>query len=277
MVHGTPNPKDLLLLAKNMIPLEMFWLILSGCTISEKKCELDGKVSLPDGASLEHLIQCRIPHRLTIPKKVSGQKIGDYLTSSWGFVKYVLRHSSLKRQEEHDISRYIQIMEMVEKACTGEIFEGVRSKKGNGKTIKLKGSAGRRKFMEDGGSKPEASFKRCACCGHILVDEPKENKKIKRSNEKLSKKWAANKKIYKDWTDGNGPPLVVDGKVVKDFKNPKYEDELLVCHCYQNHHSVVKGGTKCILECYDANTKKQYKAGTCPACKCSCAFVCTKM
>jgi hypothetical protein len=110
-----------------------------------------------------------------------------------------------------------------------------------------------------------------------LVDEPKENKKIKRSNEKLSKNWAANKKIYNEWKDGNGPPLVIDGKVVKNFKSPKYEDELLVCHCYQNHHSVVKGGTKCILKCYDANTKKQYKAGTCPACKCSCAFVCTKM
>jgi hypothetical protein len=126
----------------------------------------------------------------------------------------------MKRQEEHDISRYIHIMEMVEKAYIGEIFEGVRSKKGNGKTIKLKGSAGRRKFLEDGGSKPMASFKRCACCGHILVDEPKENKKIKRSNEKLSKNWAANKKIYNEWKDGNGPPLVIDGKVVKDFKSP---------------------------------------------------------
>jgi len=76
----------------------------SRSVLAKYASELDGKVSLPDGASLEHLIQCRIPHKLTIPKKVSGQKIADYLTSSWVVVRYVLRYSSLKRQEASMIS-----------------------------------------------------------------------------------------------------------------------------------------------------------------------------
>ena len=53
----------------------------SRSVLAKYASELDGKVSLPDGASLEHLIQCRIPHKLTIPKKISGQKIVDYETS----------------------------------------------------------------------------------------------------------------------------------------------------------------------------------------------------
>lgn len=236
--------------------------------------KLDKGISLDDGSTLANLVRGRVD--VSIPNKVSGKNLAEKLCKSWGVIRYILKHKPFSRAELHELQTYIEIMERVERFCREQIFISSKRAKGDGKTIKLKGEQATRLYLKGGGTKPnQLQFPDCACCNHGLVDEPKENKKASKDNEKISKESADNHKVFLAWKNSNGPPLMVGGKIVTEWKTPKMKDLLLVCHCGQNHHSNVVGASKCILKCYDKKTRTQYPDGECPVCKCDCRFVCT--
>jgi hypothetical protein len=165
-------------------------------------------------------------------------------------------------------------MERVETYSKELMFTATKSAKGDGHSIKLKGDQAARLYIQGGASKPDSrQFPDCACCTHTLTDMPKENKAAKKENDRISKESGVNKRKIAVWKENKGPPLIVDGKIVTEWKPPKMKDLLIVCHCLQNYESDVIGGSKCLLVCFDKNTKKQYPKGECPVCKCSCKFV----
>ena len=134
-----------------------------------------------------------------------------------------------------------------------------------------------RMYLTDCGSKPPIRFSVCAKCGHSLLDEPPFNKDYARVNKMVVEKWEEDNHTIKAYSlRGCIPLLVKKGAIVKKLKNPILKEEVLMCHCWQNFASPFAGGTACALSCYDSKTKMQYAAGKCPACSCSCAFVCTK-
>jgi hypothetical protein len=140
-------------------------------------------------------------------------------------------------------------MERVETFCKEQLFLESKNMKGDGKTIKLTVDKAARLYLKDGRTKPNPTqFPDCACCTHGLFDEPKENKKARKDNKKIIKESSANHKVYLAWKNGKGPPLTINGKIVSDWKAPKMVDQLLVCHCVQNYHSNVVGGSKCVLD-----------------------------
>lgn len=214
-----------------------------------------------------------------MPKKYSGKEAAEVLTRSWGVVKYVLANCRLRRDEQHDLQSYITIMERVELIGREQQFLDDEDKKGDGKTIKLRGDEASRLYLQGGATKPlTREFPCCARCNHTLIDEPKSNKSTKRQNDCMRREANHKHEIWKEWSMGRGPALLDENcNIVKKWKWPKFEDELLVCHCVQNHHSNAVGGAKCFLHCYDQATKKQYPQGECPACKCDCRFVCSKL
>ena len=236
--------------------------------------EIDKNVALSDGSTLSQLVKARVD--ASIPTKMSGKNLAEKLCQSWGVIRYILRHDQFSRAELHELQTYVEIMERVETFCREQLFVASKSAKGDGRTIKLKGEQAARLYLKGGGTKPNLlQFPDCACCTHGLIDEPKENKKARRENEQISKDSSDNHKVFLGWKAGTGPPLMIDGKIMTEWKPPKMKDQLIVCHCGQNHHSNVVGGSKCILKCYDKKSRTQYPEGECPACKCDCRFVCT--
>jgi hypothetical protein len=86
---------------------------------------------------------------------------------------------------------------MVDTFCKEQLFLESISTKGDGKSIKLPGDKAARLYLKDGRTKPNPTqFPDCACCTHVLVDEPKENKKARKDNEKITKESSANHKVY---------------------------------------------------------------------------------
>ncbi len=134
-----------------------------------------------------------------------------------------------------------------------------------------------RMYLADRGSKPLLWFSTCARCGHSILDEPPFNKNYVRENKAVVEKWEADNGTIKEYAlTGCNPLLNKKGAIVRKLKNPILKEEVLMCHCWHNFASPIAGGTACALLCYDSKTKTQHATGKCPACSCSCTFVCTK-
>jgi hypothetical protein len=72
------------------------------------------------------------------------------------------------------------------------------------------------------------------------------------------------------------PLLDAKGAIVITLKNPTFDNEVLMCHCWKNFNSAIMAGTECVFNCYDNRSKTQCEAGKCPVCLCQCSFVRTK-
>jgi len=51
------------------------------------------------------------------------------------------------------------------------------------------------------------------------------------------------------------PLLDKKGAIITALKNPTYQEEVLICHCWHNFQSPIAGGTVCALKCYDRKSK----------------------
>jgi hypothetical protein len=95
-----------------------------------------------------------------------------------------------------------------------------------------------RLYLCGGAFKPLEQFQSCAKCDHNLVDK---------------------------FLLGNGDAFMdKKGNPTTKVPNPKFLDEPLLCHCWQQFMSTVLGGYICILGCVHQITGKQDNEGKCP-------------
>jgi hypothetical protein len=219
---------------------------------------------------------CRaIPTNVLV--KTSKAKIAELMVQVWDVMRVLLPLVRLRREEEHDLQSFLQLMDMIEKSCHRELAEA-RNIDLNAMTIRSTGEEKNRKYLGSSGFKVDGRrFPGCAMCGHRLIDHPFLNKEKAKNNAVLQAEWEENRCALESFLKGDGPAVVVDGKTVTSVPNPKFEQELIVCHCWQNDVSLFANGRVCALNCYDSKARIQYPAGKCPVCCCHCSFVCTKM
>ena len=88
--------------------------------------------------------------------------------------------------------------------------------------------------------------------------------------------WEKNSTTVANFLEGKGVSLKdKKGNPTTKVPNPKFSEEPLMCHCWQQCMSHIAGGYFCFYGCVDQITGKQFEEGQCPVCICDCAFVCT--
>ena len=237
---------------------------------------LDSSMEIPEGGgmTIRGLLTKAIPVKFAA--KTPKSKVCEFMVNVWAVLQVVIANVSISREARHDLQQYLDLLTRVEAVAGREISEADEQDK-NAKSVKLPGRAMERMYLTDRGSKPPLRFSTCARCGHSLLDEPKFNKDYARANKAVVEKWEVDNRTIEEFTStGYNPLLDKKGAIVRKLKNPILKEEVLMCHCWHNFASPIAGGTACALLCYDSKTKTQYAAGKCPACSCSCAFVCTK-
>ena len=134
-----------------------------------------------------------------------------------------------------------------------------------------------RLYLSNGGFKPPAPFLLCAKCVHNLIDEPAKNKSVVRDNKRVQLQWEMNSTTVANFLQGKGVSLKdKKGNSITKVPNPKFSEEPLMCHCWQQCMSPIAGGYFCFYGCADQINGKQYEEEQCPICLCDCTFVCTK-
>jgi hypothetical protein len=127
----------------------------------------------------------------------------------------------------------------------------------NAKSIKLPGPVMERMYLKGWGTKPQHQFLVCAKCGHPLVDELPFNKDYYWNNKTLEGEWLnMNRQMQEYLVTKCNPLLDKKGAIITAIKNPTYQEEVLICHCWHNFQSPIAGGTGCALKCYDSKAKK---------------------
>jgi hypothetical protein len=228
------------------------------------------------GMTIRDLLSKVIPINFTA--KTTKSKVCEFMVNVWAVLQVVIKNVSIGRDARHNLQQYLFLLTRIEAVARQEISEADDQDK-TAKSLKLPGQAMERMYLKDTdrGSKPPLRFSACARCGHSLLDEPPFNKDYARANKVVVDKWEAdNHTIEACSLSGCFPLLDKKGAIVKKLKNPILKEEVLMCHCWHNFALPIAGGTACALLCYDSKTKMQYAAGKCPACSCSCSFVCTK-
>lgn len=237
---------------------------------------LDASMEIPNAGeiTIKDLLSKVIP--IHIPVKITKIKVCQIMTDIWSVLQVVVANVSIRKDASHDLQRYLDLMMRIEATARRAISEADERDK-NAKSIKLPGPVMERMYLKGRGTKPQHQFLVCAKCGHPLVDEPPFNKDYYRTNKTLEGEWLnMNRQMQEYLVTKCNPLLDKKGAIITALKNPTYQEEVLICHCWHNFQSPIAGGTVCALKCYASKSKKQYPAGKCPACICSCAFVCTK-
>ena len=226
--------------------------------------------------SLHGMLLQAIPTK--VAAKISKANICNHMVKCWDVLHYLLKHVKLHRDDAHDIGVYVALLEDVEKACRRDLA-ALEEEDKNSKSIKLTPGQMARKYLQNGFAVNRKVYVGCAKCNHGFHDHPNTNKAAKKKNANATAEWNAKRVIMQNWKDGKGPALRDEkGEVIGKIANPKFIPELIVCHCWQNHHSRVAGGMKCPVNCFDAKTGIQYDAGSCPmSCRCDCSFVCSTL
>jgi hypothetical protein len=189
---------------------------------------------------------------------------------------YLLKHVKLHRNNAHDLGVYVELMEDVEKACCRDLV-ALQEEDKNSKSIKLTAGQMVRTYLENGFAVDRKVYVGCPKCNHGFIDHPNSNKTAKKKNTSATAEWNTKRSIMQEWKEGKGSALRDEkGVIVTKIPNPKFVPEIIVCHCWQNHHSRMAGGMKCPFNCYDTKTGIQYDMGSCPmSCRCDCSFVCS--
>jgi hypothetical protein len=238
---------------------------------------LDATMEIPNGGeetSIRDLLSRAIP--TIIPTKISKISVTVHLVDIWVIMSAVLKTGVLRRTEKHDLQSYLKFMIRIEASSRRELAEADLIDK-NAKPYNLPTEEMERLYMSNGGFKPPAQFQTCVKCGHNLVDEPAQNKTAVRDNKRVQLQWEKDSTTATNFLQGKGVSLKdKKGNPTTKVANPKYSEEPLMCHCWQQCMSQIAGGYFCIYGCVDPITGKQYEEGQCPVCLCDCAFVCTK-
>jgi hypothetical protein len=146
----------------------------------------------------------------------------------------------------------------------------------NSKSLKIADKMMNCNHFESGSFKVDNKlYPSCPKCNHTLLNLPKENKDIAKSNDKLQAEYMKDKKKLDNFLLYGDSPLRKDGKELGKIDPPKLKDLIIMCKCWRNKHASYVGGLICALLCKDSMSGKQYKVGQCPASICSCTFVFT--
>jgi hypothetical protein len=145
----------------------------------------------------------------------------------------------------------------------------------NSKSLKIPDEMMNRNHLEELGSfkVDDKVYPSCPKCNHTLLNQPKENKAIAKSNNKLHAEYKKDKEKLENYLLYGSSPLKKDGKDLGKIDPPKLKDLIIMCKCWHNKHASYVRGLVCALFCKDTMSGKQYKAGQCPACVCSCALL----
>jgi hypothetical protein len=217
-----------------------------------------------------------IPNRLS--SKTKKHEICKYLVDMWDIFKYLLSKKDLSTVARgNQIYKCLPMMEKLE----GKVMllkEHAEEVNQNSKSLKIPDKMMNCNHFESGSFNFKVDNKlypSCPKCNHILLNQPKENKDITKSNNKLQAKYKKNKKKLDNFLLYGDSPLRKDGKELGKIDPPKLKDLIIMCKCWRNKHASYVGWLICALLCKDSMSGKGYKAGQCPACICSCTFVFT--
>ena len=238
---------------------------------------LDATMEIPDGGgetSICNLLSRAIP--TSIPTRISKISVAVHMVDIWVIMSTVLKTGVLRRTEKHDLHSYLEFMIRIEASSRRELADADLIDK-NSKSYNHPTEEMERLYMSNGGFKPLAQFQTCVKCGHNLVDKPAQNKSAMRDNKRVQLQWEKDSTTAANILQGKGVSLKdKNGNPTTKVVNPKYSEEPLMCHCWQQCMSQIAGGYFCFYGCVDPITGKQYEEGQCPVCLCDCAYVCTK-
>ena len=107
-----------------------------------------------------------------------------------------------------------------------------------------------RLYLCNGEFKPLAPFQSCAKCGRNLIDEPAKNKSVVRDNKRVQLQWEKNSTTVANFLEGKGVSLKdKKGNPTTKVPNPRFLEEPLMCHCWQQCMSHIAGGYFCCYLC----------------------------
>jgi hypothetical protein len=105
-----------------------------------------------------------------------------------------------------------------------------------------------RLYLSKGRFKPPVPFLLCAKCGHNLVDKPAKNKSAVRIYTKVQLQWEKDSTTVANFIQSKGVFLKDNkGNPTTKVPNPKFSEEPLVCHCWQQCMSRIAGGVFLLL------------------------------
>ena len=204
---------------------------------------LDATMEIPDGGggtSICDLLSRAIP--TIIPTKISKISVTVHLVDIWVIMSTVLKTRVLCRTEKHDLQSYLEFMIRIEASSRRELATADLIDK-NAKPYNLPTEEMERLYMSNGGFKPPAQFQTCVKCGHSLVDEPAQNKSAVRDNKRVQLQWEKDSTTVTNYLQGKGDSLKdKKGNPTTKVANPKYSEEPLMCHCWQQCMSQIAGG-----------------------------------
>jgi hypothetical protein len=194
----------------------------------------------------------------------------------WDIFKYLLSKKDLSTVDRgNQIYKYLPMMEKLEEKVM-LLMEHAEEVDQNSKSLKIPDEMMNHNHLESGNVKVDNKlYPSCPKCNHTLLNQLKENKAIAKSNNTLHVEYKKDKKKLENYLLYGGSPLKKDGKDLVKIDPPKLKDLIIMCKCWRNKHASYVGGLVCALLCKDTVSDKQYKAGQCPTCICSCAFVFT--
>ena len=192
------------------------------------------------GTSICDLLSRAIP--TIIPTKISKISVTVHLVDIWVIMSTVLKTRVLCRTEKHDLQSYLEFMIRIEASSRRELATADLIDK-NAKPYNLPTEEMERLYMSNGGFKPPAQFQMCVKCGHSLVDEPAQNKSAVRDNKRVQLQWEKDSTTVTNYLQGKGDSLKdKKGNPTTKVANPKYSEEPLMCHCWQQCMSQIAGG-----------------------------------
>jgi hypothetical protein len=234
-------------------------------------------MEIPDGGgetAICDLLLRAIP--ISIPTKITKISVTMHMVDIWVIMSTMLKTGVLRRTEKHDPQSYLKFMIQIEASSWRELAEADLIDK-NSKPYNLPTEEMERLYLSNGGFKPPAPFLLCAKCVHNLIDEPAKNKSVVRDNKRVQLQWEMNSTTVANFLQGKGVSLKdKKGNSITKVPNPKFSEEPLMCHCWQQCMSPIAGGYFCFYGCADQINGKQYEEEQCPISLCDCTFVCTK-
>jgi len=124
-----------------------------------------------------------IPNRVSF--KTKKHEICKYPVEMWDIFKYLLTKKDLSTVARgNQIYKYLPMMEKLE-GKVNLLIERAEEVDQNSKSLKIPDEMMNRNHFESGSFKVDYKlYPSCPKCNHTLIDQPKENKSISKSNDK---------------------------------------------------------------------------------------------
>jgi hypothetical protein len=106
----------------------------------------------------------------------------------------------------------------------------------NSKSLKIPDEMMKRNHLELGSFKVDNKlYPSYPKCNHILLNQPKENTAIAKSNNKLQVEYKKDKMKLENYLLCGGSPLKKDGKDLGKIDPPKLKDLIIMCKCWRSN------------------------------------------